>query len=103
MLEGRRSSAPLVLLALVLAAGILSAVAQLHPPAGTRYMLVTLKTGPKLAMRIGDNALRGFANGKNQWFAVTGSEDLVPPGSNIPSQGLVNMLGALVIKANGTH
>lgn len=112
-MEGRRSSAALLFLALALAAGSLGAVAQLHPPAGKRYMLVALQTGrgdnSKLAVRTGDNAIPGFANGKHQWFAVTGNEDLVPPGSksyrrNIPGrgQGLVNMLGALV-NNNGTR
>ncbi|CAN6234201.1 unnamed protein product [Urochloa humidicola] len=114
-MEGRRSSvAALLLLALVVAAGSLAAVAQLDPPAGSRYMLITLHSGRgddvKLVMRTdGDVSLPGFANKKNQWFAVTGSEDLVPPGSRIgyrrdaaiPGQGLVNMLAALV--NNGTR
>ncbi|CAN6227421.1 unnamed protein product [Urochloa humidicola] len=108
-MEGRRSSAAaLLLLALVLAAGSLAAVAQLDPPAGSRYMLVALHSGrgsdTKLAMRIGgDVSLPGFANGKNEWFAVTGSEDLIPPGSrrsyrsvDLAGQGLVNMLASLV-------
>ncbi|CAL5035968.1 unnamed protein product [Urochloa decumbens] len=108
-MEGRRSSAAaLLLLALLLAAGSLAAVAQLNPPAGSRYMLVALHSGrgsdAKLAMRTGSGAsLPRFANGKNQWFAVTGSEDLVPPGSrssyrrtDIAGPGLVNMLAALV-------
>ncbi|CAL5036046.1 unnamed protein product [Urochloa decumbens] len=107
-MEGRRSSAAaLLLLALLLAAGSLAAVAQLSPPAGSCYMLVALHSGrgsdAKLAMRTGGGApLPSFANGKNEWFAVTGSEDLVPPGSssygraNIAGLGLVNMLAALV-------
>ncbi|CAN6247851.1 unnamed protein product [Urochloa humidicola] len=105
---GRSSAAALLLLTLVLAAGCLPAVAQLDPPIGSRYMLVALHSGrgsdAKVAMRIGgDVSLPGFANGKNEWFAVSGSEDLVPPGSrrsyrrvDLAGQGLVNMLSSLV-------
>ncbi|CAN6270836.1 unnamed protein product [Urochloa humidicola] len=106
---GRSSAAALLLLALLLAAGSLAAVAQLDPPVGSRYMLVALHsagrgTDAKVAMRIdGDVSLPGFANGKNEWFAVTGSEDLLPPGSrrsyrrvDLAGEGLVNMLASLV-------
>ncbi|CAL5036042.1 unnamed protein product [Urochloa decumbens] len=105
-MEGRRSAAAaLLFLALVLAAGSLAAVAQLHPPAGTRYMLVALQSGrgehARLVMRTGGavSIPVGFANKKHQWFAV-------PHGNgnrrgDVPGQGLVNLLGALV--NNGTR
>ena len=76
-MDGRRSSAALLFLAL--AAGSLAAVAQLHPPAGTRYTLVALQTGrgsnAKLAMRTaaGGMSITGFANGKHDWFALPGA------------------------------
>jgi hypothetical protein len=59
-------------------------------------------------MRADDSSIAGFANGKNDWFAIQGSEDLLEPfrnryggGGDIPSHGLVNLLGAL-LKKNAT-
>ncbi|CAN6247848.1 unnamed protein product [Urochloa humidicola] len=107
----RRSSAalPLLLLALVLAAGSLAAVAQPHQPPGTRYMLVALQSGrgenARFAVRRGGGVFIpvGFANGKHQWFAVPHDNDNDNSNrrADIPGQGLFNMLGALV--NNGTR
>ncbi|KAF8647675.1 hypothetical protein HU200_065313 [Digitaria exilis] len=104
----------LLILAVVLAAGSLGAVAQLDPPAGQRYMLIAVKgrgeSRARLAFRIGGHvALPGFANKSNHWFAVTGSESLVPPGysygggDDVPKvgQGLGALLRLLV--NNGTR
>jgi hypothetical protein len=55
-------------------------------------------------VRADDSSITGFANGKNDWFAIQGSEDLLEPfrnrygGGDIPSHGLVNLLGALLKK-----
>ena len=82
-MDGRRSSAALLFLFLALAAGSLAAVAQLHPPAGARYVLVVLQTGrggnAKLAMRTaGGMSITGFANqGRSQevlFFIVRGGQ-----------------------------
>ncbi|KAF8647678.1 hypothetical protein HU200_065316 [Digitaria exilis] len=112
-MEAIRSPMVLILLALVLAAGSLGAVAQLDPPAGQRYMLIAVKgrteSRGRLAFRIGGHvALPGFANKSNHWFAVTGSESLVPPGysyghDDVPAagQGLGTLLR--VLANNGTR
>ncbi|OEL37733.1 hypothetical protein BAE44_0001248 [Dichanthelium oligosanthes] len=108
MESGRRCSVALLFLTLVLAAGSLAAVAQFHPPADKRYMLVALQANRgdhvRLAMTTGDVSITGFANGTNHWFAVTGSESLLPFGNSyrrdIPGQGLGNLLRVLV--NNGT-
>ncbi|CAO2041713.1 unnamed protein product [Urochloa humidicola] len=90
-MEGRRSSPAallLLLLALVLAAGSLAATAQLLPPAGTRYVLVTLQYNrgepAKFTLRAGGHASvpAVFANRR----------------VDIPGQGLADLLGGLVIK-----
>ena len=103
-MDGRRSSAALLFLAL--AAGSLAAVAQLHPPAGARYTLVALQTGrgsnAKLAMRTaGGMSITGFANGKDDWFALPGGDGSSRRG-DIPMQGLGSLLSVLV-NNNGTH
>ncbi|CAN6242401.1 unnamed protein product [Urochloa humidicola] len=104
----RRSSAalPLLLLALVLAAGSLAAVAQPYQPPGTRYMLVALQSGrgenARFAVRTGGGVFipAGFANGKHQWFAVPHADNS-NHRADIPGQGLFSLLGALV--NNGTR
>jgi opacity protein-like surface antigen len=112
---GRRSSTALLLLALMLAASstTTAAAAQCRPPpADGSYKLITILTSRgdkvKLALRADDSSIAGFANGKNDWFAIQGSEDLLEPfrnryggGGDIPSHGLVNLLGAL-LKKNAT-
>ncbi|CAL5035966.1 unnamed protein product [Urochloa decumbens] len=99
-MEGRRPSpAALLLLALVLAAGSLAAMAQLHPPAGTRYVLVTLQSGrgedARFALRTGGDVFipAGFANGKRRFAVPHGNSNR---RVDIPGQGLVDLLGALV-------
>ncbi|CAN6373583.1 unnamed protein product [Urochloa humidicola] len=112
-MEGRRSSVALLLLTLVLCAGSIAMVAQFHPPADKSYMLVELQPDDgirrdrrtRLAMRSGDDvAIPGFANASNHWFAVTGSESLLPHGNSyrrdILGRGLSNVLRVLV--NNGT-
>ncbi|KAG0524893.1 hypothetical protein BDA96_06G007500 [Sorghum bicolor] len=115
---GRRSSTALVLLALMLAvssATTAAAAAQRRQPPGPRsYKLITVMTSlgdrARLAVRDDDSPIAGFANGKNDWFNIQGSEDLLQPFRNryggggdndIPGHGLVNLLGALV-KKNAT-
>ena len=105
-MDGRRSSAALLFLFLALAAGSLAAVAQLHPPAGARYVLVVLQTGrggnAKLAMRTaGGMSITGFANGNDDWFALPGGDGSSRRG-DIPMQGLGSLLSVLV-NNNGTH
>lgn len=110
---GRRSStALLLLLALMLAASSTTPAAaaqRRRPPAAARsYKLITIQTSrgdqAKLAVRADGSSIAGFANGKNDWFAIQGSEDLLQPfrsrygGDDIPDHGLVNLLGALVKK-----
>ncbi|CAD6261435.1 unnamed protein product [Miscanthus lutarioriparius] len=81
-------------------------------PANWSYKLITVMISrgdrARLAVRADDSSIAGFANGKNNWFAIQGSEDLLESfrnryggGDDIPSHGLVNLLGALV-KKNAT-
>ncbi|KAF8749619.1 hypothetical protein HU200_012637 [Digitaria exilis] len=84
-MEGGRSPIALLFLALALAAASrLAAVAQLDQPAGQRYMLIAVKgngdSRSRLAFRTDPVAIPGLASKTNHWFAVTGSESLVPPG-----------------------
>ena len=109
---GRRSSVA-VLLTLALCAGSIATVAQFHPSADKRYMLVELQADDgirrdprtRLAVRTGDDvAIPGFANASNHWFAITGSKSLLPHGNSyrrdILGLGLSNVLRVLV--NNGT-
>ena len=113
---GRRSSTALLLLALMLAASSTNAAAaaqRRRPAADGSYKLITILTSHgdkvKLAVSADDSSIAGFANGKNDWFAIQGSDDLLEPfrnrygggGGDIPGHGLVNLLGAL-LKKNAT-
>jgi len=111
---GRRSSVAVLLLTLALCAGSIATVAQFHPSADKRYMLVELQADDcirrdrrtRLAVRTGDDdvAIPGFANASNHWFAITGSKSLLPHGNSyrrdILGLGLSNVLRVLV--NNGT-
>jgi hypothetical protein len=91
--------------------------APLHPPAGKGgYMLITMQSAggrgshnAKLAVETGDDvAIPGFANKKQRWFAVRGSEDLVPPGyrrrdATGGGLGMFSHLVGALVDDNGTR